>query len=306
MALYKGFSDSCSPQVIFGAHVASRPRYCAGAGIGASEDRYCVEEWAMLDGTWTFAAVFDGHSGSAAADFVRKTLPPLLKTSLSASLAAATHLDDKKASHSALDEDIPVKLSASEGHVRPEVLRAESGTTVSIALIDPFKAIHVDWFELAIPNSILPFHKYIAIIKTPRHINQRVYFPWRRRFRAAYPELVDHNLTPPYLSNVPEILPRAFQSVQTAGEKKFLVIASDGLCDLAERIHRNKGTPEKSLLAQPWGAVASAARQNGKNMAVKVFWDAFSGDGGDNRFQEVLDDKFVGRVDDTTIIVVPL
>jgi hypothetical protein len=60
MALYKGFSDSCSPQAIFGAHVASRPGYCAGASIGASKDRYCVEEWVMLDGTWTFAAVFDG------------------------------------------------------------------------------------------------------------------------------------------------------------------------------------------------------------------------------------------------------
>jgi hypothetical protein len=75
------------------------------------------------------------------------------------------------------------------------------------------------------------------------------------------------------------------------------------LCDLAES---DKGTPEKSLLAQPWGAVASAARRYGKNIAVKIFWDAFGGDGGDNRFQEVLDDKFVGRVDDTTIIVVPL
>jgi hypothetical protein len=46
----------------------------------------------------------------------------------------------------ALDEDIAVKLSASEGHVRPAVLRAESGTTASIALIDPFKAIHVGNF----------------------------------------------------------------------------------------------------------------------------------------------------------------
>ncbi|KAJ7349243.1 hypothetical protein DFH08DRAFT_998874 [Mycena albidolilacea] len=328
-----------SAPIIFGTHVASRPGYCAGAGIGASEDRYCVEEWVMLDGTWTFAAVFDGRNGSAAADFVLKTLPPLLETSLSASLAAATHLDDKVvgdllsdaitsvdslicaqflslvegvALDTALDEDIAVRLSASEGHAIHVAnlgycdasnyvpsLSEESPLTIQTVLYTSDQT-GSSW-QSQILFSLHNCRNPAEVARLQREHSGETGAVSDKL--SGLPELVDHNHMPPYLSNVPEIL-HAHSSPSNAAEK-FLFIASDGLCDLVERIHLDKGTPEKSLLAQPWGAVASAARKNGKNMAVEI-WDAFGGDGGDNRFQEVLDDKFVGRVDDTTIIVVPL
>ncbi|KAI0371138.1 protein serine/threonine phosphatase 2C [Pilatotrama ljubarskyi] len=51
-----------------------------------SQDRYRAEEWALPDGTWTYAAVFDGHMNHDTVNHISAALGPYLKDSLAAAL----------------------------------------------------------------------------------------------------------------------------------------------------------------------------------------------------------------------------
>ncbi|KAJ6488036.1 protein serine threonine phosphatase 2C [Mycena sanguinolenta] len=164
--LYSHLSEASSSNVVHGAHVLTfQP------GSDPNEDRYLVEEWLLHNGTWKILAVFDGHgAGTEAADFVLATLSGLIKDTLS----ALTHEEFSAAN---IDEllarcirDVDMRIhddfvalfpgdvsdlspeeicqairdpDSKDGHSRVEVLRARTGTTAIVALIDPKNSIHV-------------------------------------------------------------------------------------------------------------------------------------------------------------------
>ncbi|RPD63915.1 protein serine/threonine phosphatase 2C [Lentinus tigrinus ALCF2SS1-6] len=47
-----------------------------------SQDRYKIEEWSLPGGTWTYAAVFDGHMNHDTVDYVSTQFGPYLKDQL--------------------------------------------------------------------------------------------------------------------------------------------------------------------------------------------------------------------------------
>ncbi|KAJ8488892.1 hypothetical protein ONZ51_g3251 [Trametes cubensis] len=51
-----------------------------------SQDRYVVEEWALPGGTWTYAAVFDGHMNYDTVEHISAALGPYVKDSLAAAM----------------------------------------------------------------------------------------------------------------------------------------------------------------------------------------------------------------------------
>ncbi|KAJ7145381.1 protein serine/threonine phosphatase 2C [Mycena crocata] len=159
-------AQSSSSRIICGAHLLSfQP-----ADV-TNEDRYFVEEWTLGTGRWKMLAIFDGHgAGTEAVDFVLDTLPGMIKT-------AVTELAEQDISDSVLEKllqkcirDIDMRIQndlvalfsdnisklstedirrairdpdSAEGNSRPEVLRARTGTTAIVALIDPKQYVHV-------------------------------------------------------------------------------------------------------------------------------------------------------------------
>ncbi|KAJ7130405.1 phosphatase 2C-like domain-containing protein [Mycena epipterygia] len=157
----------CS-SVIYEAHVLS---FQPSSSRYPNEDRYFVEEWPLSSGRWKMLAVFDGHGGGTeAVDFVLATLPNTIKSALSS-------LRDSDISDARLEallkqciHDVDMRIQtdfvglfsgkiadlsqetiratirdpdSAQGDSRLEVLRARTGTTAVIALIDPKKSIHV-------------------------------------------------------------------------------------------------------------------------------------------------------------------
>ncbi|KAF8894907.1 protein serine threonine phosphatase 2C [Gymnopilus junonius] len=133
----------------------------------ASQDRFVVEDWPLVNGTWTFRAVFDGHAGHETADYTASKLPTFLKEHIAAVLekdkdpAPATIADtlsqaissfDKTIGQALLDlfpdQDALAKMTDEEikriindrGPNFAIVLRCVRGSTVLISLIDPTKS----------------------------------------------------------------------------------------------------------------------------------------------------------------------
>ncbi|KAI0743790.1 protein serine/threonine phosphatase 2C [Daedaleopsis nitida] len=67
-----------------------------------TQDRYKAEEWALPGGTWTYAAIFDGHMNHDTVDHVSTTFGPRLK----GALQAALRLNPSPTSLSALVSDL--------------------------------------------------------------------------------------------------------------------------------------------------------------------------------------------------------
>ncbi|KAJ7588177.1 protein serine threonine phosphatase 2C [Mycena floridula] len=134
------------------------------------EDRHGVEEWELENGKWKYLAVYDGHgAGCEAVEFVAETLPRMLKTSLQGLGSQPSDADVAVVLGSMIrdiDEHIRnefLQLFGPEAHVsacsdadiataiahadlersRIELLRARTGTTALIALVDPDKRLHV-------------------------------------------------------------------------------------------------------------------------------------------------------------------
>ncbi|KAF8968819.1 phosphatase 2C-like domain-containing protein [Flammula alnicola] len=156
--------------VMYGAHtIAFQPRT-----EYRSEDRHLVEDWKLSNGTWKFIGVFDGHgAGHEAVDFVFETLPGMIKASLASAVDAAdvvstTTIEDILVrSISDIDDRIKAdllnffpggpaqisKLTDNEikrairdpetGNSYVQIMRARTGTTALVALIDPLKSLHV-------------------------------------------------------------------------------------------------------------------------------------------------------------------
>ncbi|KAK7007992.1 protein serine/threonine phosphatase 2C [Favolaschia claudopus] len=146
-------------------------------GTLANEDRYHIEEWALPDGKWQILAIFDGHgAGIEAVEFVQTMLPFTIKDRLMAevqkhqnavitnskiaeSLIESIRQVDEQIQQGILslfpsniqlddlsDDNIRSAIldpDSAEGNSRIEVLRAITGTTALVALVDPRGGIHV-------------------------------------------------------------------------------------------------------------------------------------------------------------------
>ncbi|KAK7057310.1 PPM-type phosphatase domain-containing protein [Favolaschia claudopus] len=118
--------------------------------IYQNQDRFIVEEWNLLGGTWQFNSVFDGHVNHHTVDYVAETLPRQLKKYLSAALRELGNQQIHPAHFSNLFPEDPRRLSRmSDGQVqdifsrdasgqsRRAAARCLGGTTLLISLTDP-------------------------------------------------------------------------------------------------------------------------------------------------------------------------
>ncbi|PPQ99717.1 hypothetical protein CVT24_009700, partial [Panaeolus cyanescens] len=133
----------------------------------SSQDRYVINDWSLLDGAWSFRALFDGHAGHEVADYTAERLPGLINSALRALLdktstpspdAVADMLKDTVSKFDesigqALrdlfpDESVLAKMTDNQirdvindnGPNAAAVRRCTRGTTVLIALVDPSKS----------------------------------------------------------------------------------------------------------------------------------------------------------------------
>ncbi|KAJ7197000.1 phosphatase 2C-like domain-containing protein [Mycena pura] len=338
-----------------------------------TEDRYFGAQWDLSNGLWKLAVVLDGHGTSVTVDFVLNALPSIVQAALVSAVEesnsqplgddtvskilsqALIGLDERiKNEFIALlppdidalsDFDATVPLRDPHGKPRIEVDRALSGTTATVALIDPLNRIHVasvgdcdavlcveiedGWdcqdmgfhhqcsnpAEMARiraehpgePNCVTNTHvgRLLGGMPLSRGIGDMHFkLPVNlvRILEAGCGEsigkaFIDNNITPPYMSNIPEI-----GHANVPGQK-FLIIASDGLDHLMRRFRRkNIPTREHGKIY----AAAAARAPAGQNLAAEVLWEAFGGDGEGNIYGDAIAGKLQGRVDDITIAVVPL
>ncbi|KAI0769315.1 protein serine/threonine phosphatase 2C [Trametes elegans] len=142
-----------------------------------SQDRYRVEEWSLPDGTWTYAAVFDGHMNHDTVDHISAALGPYVRDALAAALRsrptstalpalvsdvlkrALVHLDGALVSEflalfpsrdpAALRKLEPARvkqiLGSAPGAASPKsghhtTARAFGGTTALVSLVDPTRS----------------------------------------------------------------------------------------------------------------------------------------------------------------------
>ncbi|KAJ6511906.1 phosphatase 2C-like domain-containing protein [Mycena vitilis] len=103
--------------------------------------------------------------------------------------------------------------------------------------------------------------------------------------------LAEVTKTPPYMSHIPDVIHA------DASPGAFLILASDGLEDLARRV----GTDSLSDI------VTATTQNGGKIAAVELLWQAFGGDSDKNFYSTVVSGEYGRwRIDDITIAVVPL
>ncbi|KAJ3754446.1 phosphatase 2C-like domain-containing protein [Lentinula raphanica] len=349
-----------------------------------NQDRYIVEEWKMSDGPWTFAAVFDGHGGTEAADFISKEMPSTVKNYLASALAqklsiqndvldgilerAFTTLDSRiidgfmsllPENHESLtpEDMIPVFKERAldvDGKPRVEIRRALSGTTATVALIDPSHGVHVasvgdsdaylstkdsdgNWQSLflgsdyrfsktdntevervralhpgeemcVVVNSvgIARVLNYIILTSALGDIQYKLPSRYNQVLNTVDPVNVDehiikHTLTPPYLTNIPVV---KHTRLPESSEKHchYLILSSDGLLDLYKLVYKTT----HSEGAKRCALSASLAQGEGRHMAAQVLWDALGGDADDNALEKAVAKTLKGKVDDVTVVVVPL
>ncbi|KAF8907859.1 phosphatase 2C-like domain-containing protein [Gymnopilus junonius] len=157
--------------VTCGAHtVAFQPRNTKYP----TEDRCLIEEWELPNGNWKFIGVFDGHgAGHEAVDFVVETLPGIIKASLTSEIEASdiiltsaierilvqciSEVDDRikddfckffpggpdQISKLSSDEIKTVIRDPETGYSFVQIMRARTGTTAIVAVIDPSKSLHI-------------------------------------------------------------------------------------------------------------------------------------------------------------------
>lgn len=130
---------------------------------------------------------------------------------------------------------------------------------------------------------------------------ERVFSLATPKFHQNYKvdELLTRNISPPYLSNTAEVVHADLASL--ASPSPILVMYSDGLLDLYKR--RSKDHSIAGVIRE-W--LTNSALQNGrdKNLAVDLLWDALGDIGA--VIKMLTQEPSGRRVDDTTVIVVPL
>ncbi|KAJ7450745.1 protein serine/threonine phosphatase 2C [Mycena latifolia] len=363
-------AEASSARVICGAHVLSfQP------ADQPNEDRYFVEDWTLPNGRWKVLAIFDGHgAGTEAVDFVAVTLPSVIK----AALSSLTDEDISNAQLAALlikciyDVDMriesdfvalfprdinelsqeDIRRAIQDQHSedsRIEVLRARTGTTAIVALVDPKKTIHVASLgdcdavlgtkgEAGWQTKILSARhncandsevgriraehpgeaecvnaetlRTLGLIAVTRAMGDMLF-----KLPAVYTErvaplslppmhpnydlqgLAARNITPPYLSNIAQVKHLALPPSDAQGSPQLLVMASDGLVNI---LARSQNTLSE---AAPRWCAAAASRDQTKNMAVDVLWDACQRDDGESLYRSMVEGRCGRRIDDITIVV---
>ncbi|KAJ7734786.1 phosphatase 2C-like domain-containing protein [Mycena maculata] len=362
-------------RILSGAHVLSfQP------ANQTNEDRYFVEDWVLLTGRWKMLAVFDGHgAGTEAVDFVLDTLPATIQSALSVLrnqdisdmrieelLTKCIRDVDMRIQNDLVsllpgnisqlsDEDIRQAIrdpDSVEGNSRMEVLRARTGTTALVALVDPKGSIHVaslgdcdaivgtndegGWKTTVLSarhncgneNEVARIRaehrgeakcvnteteRTLGLIAVTRAMGDVLF-----KLSAVYAErvaplsfppmhpnydlkgLAARNLTPPYLSNIAEVVHLAPPQSDTFGSR-LLVLASDGLINI---LTRTKNVRRLSEAGSLW--CSAAVRGGADHMAVNILWDVLQGADGHNSFRSMVDGQYGRRVDDITIVVCPL
>ncbi|KAJ7700363.1 phosphatase 2C-like domain-containing protein [Mycena rosella] len=373
--LCSALAHASSSRVISGAHVLSfQPTK------EPNEDRYLVEEWPLHTGLWRFFAVFDGHgAGTEAVEFVLAALPSAIKSALSTLTSedisdariedvlvnCMRHVDMRiQTDFLALFPGVIDDLSQDDihrairdpdsvqGHSRIEVLRARTGTTAVVALVDPTRSIHVASLgdcdavlgttsKKGHPKILSKRHnctndseveriraehpgeiecvntetsRTLGLIAVTRAMGDTLF-----KIPAGYTErvaplslppmhpnydlqgLAARNITPPYLSNIAEVMHLSLLRTDVLAAPPLLIMASDGLINILSRTKRG---PQISEAASSWcSAALSEATQN---MAVNILWDALQPEDGENLYKSMVDGQYGRRVDDITIIVSPL
>ncbi|KAJ7507077.1 phosphatase 2C-like domain-containing protein [Mycena galericulata] len=369
-------SSAC---ILSGAHALSfQP-----AADQPNEDRYFVEDWLLPSGKWKMLAVFDGHgAGTEAVDFVLGALPRAIRSAvctISYAHISDTHLGEILRTcirdvdmriqndfvslfpgdiNECSDEDIRSVIrdpDSSQGDSRVEVLRARTGTTAIVALVDPKSSIHVAslgdcdavlgtkdeeglWRTTILsarhncgnedevarikaehqnePECVnTETQRTLGLIAVTRALGDTLF-----KLPAVYTErvaplslppmhpnydlkgLAARNLTPPYLSNVAEVVHFALPQANALAGQHILILASDGLANIFSRTKNVRQLTE----AAPLWCAASAAFEGTGNMAVDVLWDALEGLDDQNLFESMINGQYSRRVDDITIIVCPL
>ncbi|KAF5361324.1 hypothetical protein D9757_015172 [Collybiopsis confluens] len=359
-------SKACS-EIVHGAHAVNFPSPTALKVD--SEDRYVVEKWNMFGESWTFAAVFDGHAGSEAVDFVLQELPGVLKTSLLSKIGGnqPTALNNAEIAgllsqaivnvDTRILDDFKSLLPEDLGHVsaddaalafkdRIEVLRAVSGTTATVALIDPFNIVHIGsvgdficatdgtslgWdirslganhrcsntSEVAriraehpgeelcvttfVPNGrVNGVLGWVAVSRALGDMPFKLPMRYTRLLEpGSYPGLEERNLTPPYISNIPDVQHFPFPP---SSRSQYLLLCSDGFADLFKLAH---GITDPVKLATTCASIASSTEAEGKNIAISLLWEAFGGNNEGNIFRKSVERTLKGgRVDDVTLVLI--
>ncbi|KAK0469233.1 protein serine threonine phosphatase 2C [Desarmillaria tabescens] len=110
--------------------------------------------------------------------------------------------------------------------------------------------------------------------------------------------LMARNLTPPYLSNQADVVH------VSVDQPSVLILSTDGLINLYSRSSQVKNTADAAPL---WFAAINRARQDSSNLALDLLWNVLGGDGEANLYSLMMQQQFNSRrVDDTTIIILPL
>ncbi|THH29228.1 hypothetical protein EUX98_g4974 [Antrodiella citrinella] len=154
------------------------------------EDRFSVQDWILPNGTWKFLGIFDGHgAGIEAVQFVTETLPSTIRSRIGHAVLNDTTLSDSvvanilQQSITDIDEQIkndvlaffpggPEEISQlSDKEIQEriwdpvtrrssvKIMRARTGTTALVVLVDPAKTVHIANVVLASDGLLELFSK---------------------------------------------------------------------------------------------------------------------------------------------------
>ncbi|KAJ7244409.1 phosphatase 2C-like domain-containing protein [Mycena haematopus] len=164
------FAQAASHETLAGIDLVRLPGR-VGTRILETQDRYFATQWDLTNGLWKLAVVLDGHGDTTATvDFILEALPSMVQAALVSTLeesnpqslhddAVSKILSDilvtldgriKNDFISLLPPDLSesgfdatIALRDADGKPCVEVDRALSGTTATVALVDPSNRIHV-------------------------------------------------------------------------------------------------------------------------------------------------------------------
>ncbi|KAJ6461079.1 phosphatase 2C-like domain-containing protein [Mycena sanguinolenta] len=339
-----------------------------------TEDRYFGAQWNLRNGPWKLAVVLDGHGHTTAAvDFVLETLPGMVQAGLLSALEESNSeslpdfgvskilsellitLDDRikndfisllPPDNNLSGFDASVALRDADGRPCVEVERALSGTTATVALIDPSNRIHVA--SVGDCDTVLCVKTENGWDCLDMGFHHQSSNPVEMaRIEAEHPGETDCITNKQYVARLLGGMPLS----RGIGDMHFklpadlvrILEAGCGRTIWKSFIDNNKTPPymsnipeiahthmpgqkfliiasdglddlmerslKRKISTQDHGKIYAAAAARapvGKNLAVEVLWEAFGGDSEGNIYGDAIAGKLQGRVDDITIAVVSL
>ncbi|KAJ6565495.1 phosphatase 2C-like domain-containing protein [Mycena vulgaris] len=99
--------------------------------------------------------------------------------------------------------------------------------------------------------------------------------------------LAARNITPPYLSNIAQVMHVALPKSAGPEFHRLLIIASDGLVNILSRTKYKSGS-QLAEAASLWCSAATVSGGGTGNKAVDVLWDALQCEGGGNLYSSII------------------